>query len=66
MKVIFKEDSREKDIRDLLSKTETGIISGPAPNGIYILVVNSSKTIETILDEFGSSPIVKFAGENIQ
>ncbi len=60
--VVFNAETKEKEIRELLNRTETNIISGPAPNGVYILVVSENKNVETILEEFDNSPIINNVG----
>ncbi|MDF2954135.1 MAG: hypothetical protein OD816_001380 [Thermodesulfobacterium sp.] len=59
VKVIFKEEAKEKEIRNLLLSTDAKIIYGPSPSGLYVISINKNKVSKT-LKIFKNSHIVDF------
>lgn len=65
LRVVFDEQAKEQEIRDLLRSVDAEIIRGPSPIGAYTLKVEISKEAGTdssaVLHELRSKAIVRFA-----
>jgi hypothetical protein len=59
--VLFEEDAREREVRDLIRKAKANIVSGPTLDGLYVLEIKNNREIDTVIDNLTSSEIVKFA-----
>lgn len=59
--VVFKEDAREKDIRELIKKIDGRIIDGPSKTGLYIIGIKDREKKETVLNILRKSNIVVLA-----
>lgn len=59
--VVFDKESREKEIREILNSIGASIISGPLPEGLYIIELKDERDTEAVLKTLRSSRIVRFA-----
>lgn len=59
--VLFEEDAKEREVRDLLSKAKANIVNGPTPNGLYIVEIKNNRDIDMVIQNLKSSDIVLFA-----
>ncbi len=59
--VVFKEDIREKEIRELLTKINARIIDGPSKSGLYVLGIKDEKNKDYALDFLRKSDVVFLA-----
>jgi hypothetical protein len=59
--VIFKENAREKDIRELIKKIDGRIVDGPSKTGLYVIGIKEKDKKELALDILSKSDIVLFA-----
>ena len=59
--VVFKEDAKEKDMRRLIEGVNGSIISGPTPDGLYIIKIKNINDIEIVLTGLKNSDIVRLA-----
>jgi anti-sigma factor RsiW len=60
LRVVFDEDAREIEIRELLHQLGGQIVKGPSPRGVYTLEAETSDPAFA-LNELRSKPIVSFA-----
>lgn len=59
--VVFNENAKEIEIRDLLIRIDGKIINGPSTTGLYIISINNSEQRDLILKILRESKIVLFA-----
>jgi hypothetical protein len=59
--VVFNEDAKEKNIRELLEQINGSIISGPTPDGLYIVKIKNIDDVETVLNKLKDSSIIRLA-----
>jgi hypothetical protein len=59
--VIFKTDSREREIRELLGRVGGTIVNGPSAEGLYAVTVRDPQNLEGALQQLKSSTAVRFA-----
>ncbi len=59
--VVFKADARVEDVRRLLREVGATIVWGPSQEGLYIIKIERSKELKSILERLRDSPIVEFA-----
>lgn len=59
--VVFDKESKEKEIRGVLTRAGAAIINGPSPEGLYIIQIKGSQDIEVALKVFRDTGIVQFA-----
>lgn len=59
--VIFKTDSREREIRELLGRVGGTIVNGPSAEGLYAVTVRDPQNLEGALQQIKSSTAVRFA-----
>lgn len=59
--VVFEEEAREKEIRDVLNKIGADVIGGPSAEGLYVIQIKDRQDIEVALKVLRDLDIVKFA-----
>ncbi|NWF93649.1 MAG: hypothetical protein HXY46_12075 [Syntrophaceae bacterium] len=59
--VLFDKESKEKEIREVLTKVGATIIRGPSPDGLYKIAVKDQQNISHVLEVLRKSEIVRFA-----
>ncbi|MEF9426266.1 MAG: hypothetical protein L0956_03515 [Candidatus Mariimomonas ferrooxydans] len=59
--VVFDKESKEKEIREVLTGAGATIIYGPSPEGLYTIYMKDNKDIETRLSALKNTKIVRFA-----
>jgi hypothetical protein len=59
--VIFKTDSREREIRELLGRVGGTIVNGPSAEGLYTVTVRDAHNMEGVLEQLKNSGVVRFA-----
>ncbi|MEJ5228188.1 hypothetical protein [Thermodesulfovibrio sp.] len=59
--VVFKEDVKEKEIRELLKKIDGRIIDGPSKTGLYVVGIKDREKKDRVLDILRKSGIVLLA-----
>lgn len=59
--VVFNEDAKEKNIRELLEQINGSIVSGPTPDGLYIIKIKNIDDVETVLNKLEDSSIIRLA-----
>lgn len=57
--VVFKENAKEKDLRQLLLSNQAKIIDGPYPSGLYVVGIKK-ENLEKVLKNFEKSNFVEF------
>jgi hypothetical protein len=58
--VVFDQETREKEIRELINRIGGSIVSGPSPEGLYIIEIKETKDIEKTMRELKESGITQF------
>lgn len=64
LRVVFAEETSERDLRALLHAVGARVVDGPSPLGVYTLEVPSGPAadpLEVVLQHLGSHPHVRFA-----
>ncbi len=59
--VVFDKESKEKEIREVLTRAGATIINGPSPEGLYTIYMKDNQDIETRLRTLKNTKIVRFA-----
>jgi hypothetical protein len=59
--VVFEEEAREKEIREVLNKIGATIIGGPSSEGLYIIEIKGGQDTENYLKILRDTKIVRFA-----
>ncbi len=59
--VVFKENAKESDIRELLTKIDGRIVDGPYRTGLYVVGIKDKEKKDQILDTLRQSNIIVFA-----
>lgn len=59
--IIFDKESREKEIREVLSKVGAIIIWGPSPEALYTIEIKEKQDVEKVLEVLRKTEIVRFA-----
>jgi len=59
--VIFESESKEKEIRELLTKIGANIVSGPTSEGLYMIELKKGGDLESAIKYLKKSDIVRFA-----
>jgi len=59
--IVFKEDAREREIRDLINSIDGDIIGGPTPQGLYIIRIKDRRNIRDVIKYLKRYKIVRFA-----
>lgn len=59
--VVLNPESREREIRALLSSLNGKIVAGPAPSGQYVIALPASAAVESVLSTLRSSGLVLHA-----
>lgn len=65
LNVVFIEEAKEIEIRTLLQKLDAAIVSGPSAAGLYVLAVDKTADIDTLLRQLDASPIVRLAKKSL-
>lgn len=63
--VVFKEDAKEREVRDIITKAKATIVSGPTYDGLYVLEIINNREIDSVLHNLKSSDIVRFAEKTL-
>jgi hypothetical protein len=58
--IVFDEESKEKEIRKILTAVEAIIVNGPTPEGLYTLEVGNNIDIDRLLKALGKEKTVTF------
>ncbi len=58
--VVFEEDAREREIREVLNKIGAFLIGGPSAEGLYIIQIKDNQDIEVALKVLRNSKFVRF------
>lgn len=61
VQIVFREDTLESDLRNLLQSVDAEIVSGPSKRGVYKLALASSASLATALQVLRADPHVRFA-----
>ncbi len=59
--IVFDKESKEKEIREVLTRAGATIINGPSPEGLYTIYMKDNQDIETRLKVLRNAEIVRFA-----
>ncbi len=59
--VVFKENVKEKEIRELIRKIDGRIIDGPSKTGLYVIGIKDREQKDRVLDILRKSDIVLLA-----
>ncbi len=59
--VVFDKESKEKEIREVLTRVGATIINGPSPEGLYTIYIKDTRDIETRLRTLKNTKIIRFA-----
>jgi anti-sigma factor RsiW len=61
IQVVFDEDARMKEVRELLSGLDAELVSGPRERGLYRIAVQQGRPLEPLLRSLEESGIVRLA-----
>ncbi len=59
--IVFDQESKEKEIREVLNKIGADIVSGPTPEGLYKIELKKGEDVESALQYLKKCRIVTFA-----
>ena len=62
--VVFDDNAREKDIRDVMIKIGATIVDGPSADGRYVVAIAGNQSQEAVADRLRQSGIVAFVGQH--
>jgi hypothetical protein len=63
--VVFNEDAREAQIRELLQETGTIIVDGPHASGLYVLEITDDGNVDAVISKLIKSEIVRLAEKSL-
>jgi hypothetical protein len=58
--IVFNENAKEAEIRNILNRLELVIVNGPTPEGLYIIAARKSDRIDQLVEDLKGAKIVKF------
>lgn len=58
--IVFNQEAKEKEIRELIHKIGGTIVSGPSLEGLYVIEIKEGKDIEKVLTHLKESGIINF------
>ena len=61
--LVFKPDTREKEMRDILNRVGARIVDGPSRQGLYIIEIGPEAQAEKALNFLNREKVVKYVGK---